>query len=151
MSDNYLSTPAQPSSIKKGGHIVINDKACKVINISFCKTGKHGAGKYHFVGLNIFTHKKCESLCPSDHKIMVPIITRQEYQLLDVGDDDYCNLLDIKCNNNIKDDMCLPENDIGENIRKAFENSKEESSVIITILSSMGQETMFSYRIEILK
>ena len=74
-----LSYPAQCSSIRKGGHVVIKEHPCKVVETSTSKTGKHGHAKVHMVGIDIFTNKKYEEICPSTHNMMVPNVTRTEY------------------------------------------------------------------------
>merc|ERR1719171_2775399 len=88
-----LSYPAQCSSIKKNGYVVIKDRPCKVVETSTSKTGKHGHAKVHMVAIDIFTGKKMEDLCPSTHNMEVPNVSRKDYQLLDVSDDGFLSLL----------------------------------------------------------
>eukprot|EP00009_Paramoeba_aestuarina_P007859 CAMPEP_0201516140 /NCGR_PEP_ID=MMETSP0161_2-20130828/7534_1 /ASSEMBLY_ACC=CAM_ASM_000251 /TAXON_ID=180227 /ORGANISM="Neoparamoeba aestuarina, Strain SoJaBio B1-5/56/2" /LENGTH=60 /DNA_ID=CAMNT_0047913163 /DNA_START=74 /DNA_END=253 /DNA_ORIENTATION=+ len=57
-SNADATTPAQASSLRKGGHIVIKGHPCKVVEMSTSKTGKHGHAKVHFVAVDIFTNKK---------------------------------------------------------------------------------------------
>ena len=58
MAENQGFYPAQASSIRKGGYILIRDRPCKVIEMSTSKTGKHGHAKINFTGIDIFTEKK---------------------------------------------------------------------------------------------
>jgi hypothetical protein len=51
------------------------------VDISKAKVGKHGAAKCHFVGIDIFTSKKYESICPASAQLAEPIVDRQEYQV----------------------------------------------------------------------
>ena len=45
--------PAQASSVRKGGHIIIKNRPCKVVEMSTSKTGKHGHAKVNHVFRNV--------------------------------------------------------------------------------------------------
>ena len=51
------------------------------MEITTSKTGKHGHAKAHIVGLDIFTGKKYEDLCPTSHNMSVPVVNRAEFQV----------------------------------------------------------------------
>ena len=128
--------PMQAGLIRKGGYIVIKDRPCKVVDVSTSKTGKHGHAKCHFVGIDIFTDKKMEELCPSSHNINVPNVIRKEYQLINI-EENYVSLLDE--NGDSKDDLQLPNDPIiSKNIIDKFEDGNED--IFITTISAMDEE-----------
>lgn len=129
----------QCSALRKNGHVVMKNRPCKIVEMSTSKTGKHGHAKVHLVATDIFTGKKLEDICPSTHNMDVPNVTRQEYQLLDI-DDGYLSLM---TEDGTKDDVKLPDNEIGEKIKLAFENKKD---LIVTILFAMGEEAPIAFK-----
>jgi translation initiation factor 5A len=104
--------PQQCSGLRKNGFVLIKDRPCKIVEMSTSKTGKHGHAKVNLVGIDIFTQKKYEDICPSTHNMMVPVVVRKEYSLLDVTDDGFCSLLDDD-KNETRDDIKLPAGDLG--------------------------------------
>ena len=91
--------------------------------MSTSKTGKHGHAKVHLVALDIFNQKKYEDICPSTHNMDVPNVSRKDFQLLDVSDDGYLSLMDD--GGNTRDDLKVPEGDIGEEIKSSMEDGKD--------------------------
>ncbi|ORY85931.1 translation protein SH3-like domain-containing protein [Leucosporidium creatinivorum] len=135
-----LTYPMQCSALRKGGHIVIKGKPCKIIDMSTSKTGKHGHAKVHLVATDIFTDKKYEELSPSTHNVDVPNVTRKEYQLVNI-DDGFLNMMLV--DGTPKDDVKVPEGDIGDQIQAAFDDGQD---LMITIISAMGQEQAISFK-----
>ncbi len=43
----------QCSSLRKSGHVVIKGRACKIVDMSTSKTGKHGHAKVHLVAIDV--------------------------------------------------------------------------------------------------
>ncbi|KAL5359700.1 translation protein SH3-like domain-containing protein [Aspergillus floccosus] len=128
--------PMQCSALRKNGHVVIKGRPCKIVDMSTSKTGKHGHAKVHIVALDIFTGKKLEDLSPSTHNMDVPNVYRKEYQLLDITDDDFLSLMDD--NGNTKDDVKVPDNEVGEKIIRMFREEEKDCNVVI--LTAMGEE-----------
>lgn len=131
-----LTYPTQCSALRKNGFVVIKGRPCKIVEMSTSKTGKHGHAKVHLVALDIFTGKKLEDLCPSTHNMDVPNVSRREYQLLDISDDGFLNLMDDS--GNPKDDVRMPDGDVGDKINKLFKTEDKETNVVIQ--TAMGEE-----------
>ncbi|CAL5872733.1 uncharacterized protein PFLUO_LOCUS7000 [Penicillium psychrofluorescens] len=128
--------PMQCSALRKNGHVVIKGRPCKIVDMSTSKTGKHGHAKVHMVAIDIFTGKKLEDLSPSTHNMDVPNVTRKEYQLLDITDDDFLSLMDDT--GSTKDDVKVPDSDLGERIIRMFR--EEEKDVNVVVQTAMGEE-----------
>ncbi|GJJ08650.1 hypothetical protein Clacol_002869 [Clathrus columnatus] len=128
-----LTYPMQCSALRKNGHVVIKNRPCKIVDMSTSKTGKHGHAKVHLVGID-------EDISPSTHNMDVPNVTRTEYQLVNI-DDDYLNLMSTE--GNAKDDVKVPEGDIGQQIKSNFDEGKD---LLVTILTAMGEESAISFK-----
>jgi len=132
--------PMQCSALRKNGFVVIKGRPCKIVDMSTSKTGKHGHAKVHLIALDIFTGKKYEDLCPSTHNMDVPIVTRKEYQLLDISEDGFLSLMDD--DGVIKEDVKMPEQstELYDKLIKMSRDDGRETNVIIQ--TAMGEEAV---------
>lgn len=130
----------QCSALRKNGHVVIKGRPCKIVDMSTSKTGKHGHAKVHLVAIDIFTGKKYEDISPSTHNMDVPNVQRNEYQLVNI-DDGFLNLMSN--DGASKDDVKVPEGDIGEQISSQFDDGKD---LMVTIVSAMNEEQAISFK-----
>jgi len=136
------SYPAQCSSLRKNGHVVIKSRPCKIVEMSTSKTGKHGHAKVHLVGIDIFTGKKYEDMCPSTHNMNVPNVKRTDYQLMDISDDGYLSLMSDS--GDTRDDVKLPAGDLGKDISERHSNDEQLS---ITVISALGEEAAIGLKL----
>jgi translation initiation factor 5A len=129
--------PSEAGQVKKGGFIMIKGHPCKVVSVSTSKTGKHGHAKCNFVALDIFTNKKYEDIVPSTHNCSVPFVSRAEYTLLDITDEDYVSLMDD--NGDTREDIKLPliPEGFAEEIRADFDAGKQ---LQLSVLKACGME-----------
>ncbi|PWN87005.1 eukaryotic translation initiation factor 5A [Acaromyces ingoldii] len=135
-----LTYPQQCSALRKNGHVVIKGRPCKIVDMSTSKTGKHGHAKVHLVAVDIFTQKKLEDISPSTHNMDVPNVSRNEYQLVNI-DDGFLNLM--SGDGASKDDVKVPEGEVGEQIVAGFDEGKD---LMVTIVSAMGEEHALSFK-----
>ncbi|OQE16755.1 hypothetical protein PENSTE_c023G10370 [Penicillium steckii] len=135
-----LTSKMTCSSARKSGYILIKGRPCKIVELSSSNTGKHGHSKVHLVALDIFTGKKLEDVVPSTHEVEVPHISRTEYKLNGI-DGGKLQLSDNQGNN--KDDVALPEGEIGQQIVDSVEKG---DSLFVTIMKAMNEEACISYR-----
>jgi len=66
----------------------------------------------------------------------VPNVTRKEYQLLDVSDDGFLSLM--ADDGETKDDVKVPDGEVGEKIDKLFTTDEKDTNVIV--LTAMGEQ-----------
>ena len=120
---------------------MIKGHPCKVVNVSTSKTGKHGHAKCNFTALDIFTAKKYEDIVPSTHTTSVPNVTRAEYTLLDITEDDFVSLMDDT--GETREDIKLPKipDGFADQIRKDFDDGKQ---LIVTVLKACSTEQIIS-------
>ncbi|KAL8381231.1 hypothetical protein RB595_005486 [Gaeumannomyces hyphopodioides] len=136
--------PIQCSALRKGGHVVIKGRPCKIVDMSTSKTGKHGHAKVHLVAIDIFTNKKLEDLCPSTHNMDVPNVTNDTYELIYLNDDGFLQLMDS--NGNQREDIKLPggsekADEVAKEITRLHDLKMEDDrEIFIVVTKAMGEE-----------
>ena len=142
-----LTYPVRAGELKKGHHVVIKGHPCKVIELTTSKTGKHGHAKANITALDIFTGNKYMDISPTSHNMEAPFVTKVEYSILDIQEDDETAdgtvvqlILADDATAEPREDLRLPleEKDAkyGE-IRAKFEDGEE---VVVQVQKAMGIE-----------
>ncbi|KAJ1649313.1 translation initiation factor eIF5A [Coemansia sp. RSA 2681] len=132
--------PLQCSALRKNAFVVMKGRPCKVIDMSTSKTGKHGHAKVNYTGIDIFNGRKYEDMSPSTHNVDVPNVSRAEYTLIDITGG-FLSLMDDA--GEMKEDVKIPEGELGTKISAEFEEGKE---LLVTILKAMGEEAAISHK-----
>jgi len=138
------TTPCEAGQIKKGGYMMIKGKPCKVLSISVSKTGKHGHAKCNFLAVDIFTGKKYEDMVPSTHGTTVPVVTRADWEVIDIDEDGELTLMDE--GGNQKTDLNLPSfpDNMATEITEAWNGG--ENSIIVTVQAAVGIEQVVAWK-----
>merc|ERR1712216_953507 len=147
-----VSTEA--GQIRKGGHIMIKGKPCKVRDVSTSKTGKHGHAKCKFAATCIFTGASCEELCPSTHSIDVPVVNKHDWQIMGLQDETYVLLMNEA--GDMREDLQLPnvtyktddDTKYSDMIKEycAMIDAGENVDIFCTLVSAVGQEKIVDVR-----
>jgi translation initiation factor 5A len=137
------TVPMQCSALRKGGHVVLKGRPCKVVEMSTSKTGKHGHAKVNLVGIDIFNGRKYEDMSPSTHNMEVPVVKRKDYELLSIDEEGFVSLLDETLGT--KEDLKLPEGELGQQIREAFDK-EGDNGILVTVVSAMGEEAILAFK-----
>ena len=139
-----LEIPMEAGQVKKGGYMNIKGRPCKVLSISVSKTGKHGHAKCNFETVDIFNGKKIMDMVPSTHGTTVPIVKKEEWDLMNIDDEDFVSLFNDAGDS--KEDIKLPTYpaDLANEIREAWADG--DNQVIVTVQTAMGMEEIVSYK-----
>ena len=70
--------------LKSGSFVVLEGVACKVVDLTLSKPGKHGAMKARIVAVGLIDEKKRDVVMPASENIEVPIIEKHSAQVLSV-------------------------------------------------------------------
>ncbi|RLE46369.1 translation initiation factor IF-5A [Candidatus Woesearchaeota archaeon] len=97
---------AEPGSIKVGGYIIMDGEACRVIDVSTSRPGKHGHAKFRIVAVGLIDGKKRDMVLPGHDKVEVPIIEKKTAQVLSVTGDT-ANVMDTETYETF--DLKIPE------------------------------------------
>lgn len=133
--------PRQCSSLRKNGFVMLKSRPCKIVEMSTSKTGKHGHAKVHLVGIDIFTNKKYEDLCPSTHNMDVPRVSRREYELTNISEEGFLELMTD--DGSMKEDVRLPAGELGDQIRSKFDAGE---TLTLTVIKACGEEAVIGVR-----
>ncbi len=85
----------QVSSLKVGGFVIFDNKACKITDMQISKTGKHGHAKARISAVGIVDGSKIIKVYPGHDKVEVPIIEKEGAQILSIQGDT-ANVMDSK-------------------------------------------------------
>ncbi|KAJ5367207.1 eukaryotic translation initiation factor 5A [Penicillium brevicompactum] len=124
------------STLRKNGHVVIDGRPCRLLQVSTTTEGSD------LVAEDLFTDQEIEASLPSDATVNVPTVSRKDYQLVNVDDDEgMLNLQDIE--GTPRDDIRIPNGTLGDQIKADFADGKD---LVVMILSAMGESKPISVR-----
>ncbi|XP_061752272.1 eukaryotic translation initiation factor 5A-1-like isoform X2 [Nerophis ophidion] len=132
--------PMQCSALRKNGNVMLKSRPCKIVEMSTSKTGKHGHAKVHLVGIDLFTGKKYEDICPSTHNMEVPNVKRDDYMVVCLTDG-FLHLMDEF--GEMREDLGLPSGDLGKEIEEKVATGTDFS---VTVIKALNEEAIISLK-----
>eukprot|EP00121_Abeoforma_whisleri_P010139 Awhi_evm1s9343 len=120
---------------------MIKGRPCKVVDCSKSKPGKHGSAKLNYTGIDLFTDNKLQDINPAHAMVDTPIVSRKEWQVLDIDDDGFLSLMND--DGDQKDDLKLGDDKVAADVQERFANDEE---LIVTILSAVNEERIVSVK-----
>ena len=77
-----MSRPVEVGSLKTGSYVIVDDIACRIVEVTKSKPGKHGAAKARVVAIGVFDSLKRSFVKPVDSKVDMPMIEKKTGQLI---------------------------------------------------------------------
>eukprot|EP00178_Gracilaria_changii_P001935 TRINITY_DN12837_c0_g1_i1.p2 TRINITY_DN12837_c0_g1~~TRINITY_DN12837_c0_g1_i1.p2 ORF type:complete len:158 (-),score=47.46 TRINITY_DN12837_c0_g1_i1:143-616(-) len=143
------TTPKQVSAFRKGDIIILDNQVCKVVDMSTAKTGKHGGAKVHLITMSVFGGKKVEQIAGSTATLPTAEMKKSEYILQDIDYTDdqkhFASLFDAKTSS-MRDDLAIPQTEVGQKIEKEFEEKADNEDILVTVFKCLGQEQIMEYK-----
>lgn len=130
----------QCSALCKDGLVMLRGRPCKIVQKSVSYPGKCGHPKVYLVGIDIFTGEKLEDVVLVTHNMDVPNVSIAKYQLINI-DDGFLNV--ISKDGSTKDDVKVPEGELGGKLSSEFKEGKE---LVVSVMTVMGEEACVSYQ-----
>lgn len=145
MDNSDLVEIIQVNQIKRGTLVLYDDVVCKVLDYHTAKPGKHGAAKLLIKSVELFSGKNKDISLSTSGTAYQPIVTRKEYMLVAIDDDNYMQLLDDI--GEMVENIQLNDNDVSKQIYESFANNPN-AEFTVCIMHLMNQTLIDSFKMK---
>lgn len=139
--------PKQASAFRKGDIILIKGAACRIVDMSTSKTGKHGHAKINFTALDIFNNRKYQEMSTSTANCYEVVVVRNSYMVTDIEaakDSEGQSSVHCMDDDNEESHFPIPEDkDVAATILKNWElvqSGEEDRDLYVTVIKALGRE-----------
>lgn len=147
MDNTHLISILPANLIRKGTYLLVDDVVCKVDNYHTAKPGKHGAAKMLIQTYEVISGKQKDVSISTKDKVDIPIITRKEYTLMSVDENEYLQLLNDK--GEMVDDIKLNENnELCERLMNEWNNKLDDQEFVVTVMHFMNQTFVDDFKVK---
>lgn len=80
---------------------------------------------------------------PSSQNVEVPFVNRSDFQLIDITDEEIPFVSFLKSDGSTKDDLRLPEGELGAKLRERFDSGKD---LIVTVQRATRIEAIVAFK-----
>ena len=130
MESSIDRSPLCAGDVKKGLHIIIKNRPCKVVEMSEAKTGKHGHMKVTLTGIDVLTGKKYITNVPGHISLTEFKIDKEDYQLMDVTNDD------IQCLNKNMEQVSFAYDKDDEIVKLIKQELKLDKQLLVSVVKA---------------
>ncbi len=121
----------EAGKVKKGSHVILEGRPCKIITVTIAKTGKHGHMKVTMTGIDVFTSAKYVKNVPGHVTVMQFELEKKEYLLTNI-EDNLLEYLDEKNNSLV---LKIIDSDVIQKLKKEMNDpSNSEKQYLVTII-----------------
>uniref|UniRef100_A0A1B0CZB2 Translation initiation factor 5A C-terminal domain-containing protein n=1 Tax=Phlebotomus papatasi TaxID=29031 RepID=A0A1B0CZB2_PHLPP len=129
---------ARISSLKVTDFVVLNNRPCRIV-----ERYPNGHNKLFVAATDIFTGECTEQTIDVRERFDVPHVFTVHYKLVNISSEGTVTVLHR--DGAVRTGLKLPDNALGEQIRKAFTECQEEGGLDVTVTQSMGEEHITSF------
>ena len=101
-----------------------------------------------FFGTDIFDGSKHEDIIPSTHTAHIPFVTRKEYNVIGIDDEEYISLMND--DGDMKEDLKPPTwpEGLGDDPKAAIEDAEASGkTVVVSVIGAMEKEQITSFKV----
>jgi len=142
MENQYILKHVCPNDLRKGSHIVFENRPYKILDLTRSKPGKHGHAKTTIRMEDLFTGKKKDTILQSNSNVTEPIVNKVTYDVLSLTDG-FVSVYDPKTQQPLE--IKIRDKDLEEQLKTDLETSDQTFNVIV--LQSMGENLVIDYKI----
>lgn len=132
--------------LKKNNYVIIKNKPCKIVDVKTSDTGKHGHAKKRVTGIDVITDKKYEDVFNHHSHLSEPIISKINYQITMIDDQNYLSLMDEE--GYVREDYRLTHLDPKDEIKELYD---DEEIINILMIRAEYKGEIYERIIEIKK
>ena len=150
MKDKYQEFAVdtyRPYEMAIGDIIAVDNDTVVEIDKIEVEYDEYGGDYYYASGINLLSGEHVRECVPYYREAYEVVPQRKEYTLVYIDDDNYCSLMDD--NNNTREDLQIPNNDINKPLIDSIYEILTQATheCIVTVVKVIGKERIEHVRL----